>query len=121
MKNKIYSDISFSITGPAHIEKEENWYVSTFLPLDVCSQGKTIKQAKERLAEAVALYIKTLYRMGTLEDVLIERGFKKITGLQKLPASYDIPFKKENIVKKWNLTVPVPFLKLESGRKAAIA
>jgi predicted RNase H-like HicB family nuclease len=45
----------FEFTGA--IFKEGRWFVSLCLDVDVASQGKTLRQAKEMLAEAVSLYL----------------------------------------------------------------
>ncbi len=45
----------FEFTGA--IFKEGRWFVSLCLDVDVASQGKSLRQAKEMLAEAVSLYL----------------------------------------------------------------
>ncbi|MGO9273167.1 MAG: type II toxin-antitoxin system HicB family antitoxin [Terriglobia bacterium] len=45
----------FEFTGA--IFKEGRWFVSLCLDVDIASQGKTLRQAKEMLAEAVSLYL----------------------------------------------------------------
>ena len=40
----------------AIIEREEDWYVSLCPELDIASQGKTIEEARDNLAEAVELF-----------------------------------------------------------------
>jgi predicted RNase H-like HicB family nuclease len=47
----------FEFTGA--IFKEGRWYVSLCLELDVASQGRTIREAKKMLAEAVELHLET--------------------------------------------------------------
>jgi len=47
----------FEFTGA--IFKEGKWYVSLCLELDVASQGRTIREAKKMLAEAVELHLET--------------------------------------------------------------
>jgi len=41
--------------------KEGKWYVSLCLDLDVASQGRTPRQARKMLAEAVTLYLETCF------------------------------------------------------------
>ncbi|MFZ0050542.1 MAG: type II toxin-antitoxin system HicB family antitoxin [Desulfobaccales bacterium] len=43
----------------AVITKEENWYVAHCVELGVVSQGKTIKDSKANLKEAVELYLES--------------------------------------------------------------
>jgi predicted RNase H-like HicB family nuclease len=45
----------FEFTGA--IFKEGRWFVSLCLDLDVASQGKTVREAKKMLSEAVTLYL----------------------------------------------------------------
>jgi predicted RNase H-like HicB family nuclease len=45
----------FEFTGD--IFKEGRWFVSLRLDLDVASQGKTVREAKKILSEAVTLYL----------------------------------------------------------------
>ena len=40
----------------AVIEKEGNWYVSFCPELDIASQGKTVEEARQGLAEALELF-----------------------------------------------------------------
>ncbi len=58
------------------IFKEDKQYVAIAPELNVSSFGSTKKEAKESLREAVELFLEECRRMGTLEDVLIEAGFK---------------------------------------------
>jgi predicted RNase H-like HicB family nuclease len=72
--------IQFRVRVPISLEKEGNTWVASCLPLDVVSQGETEKEATENLAEAVSLFIETSYTMGTLDEVLTERGFSPVEG-----------------------------------------
>jgi predicted RNase H-like HicB family nuclease len=49
----------FEFTGA--IFKEGKWYVSLCLELDVASQGRTVREAKKMLAEAVELHLETCF------------------------------------------------------------
>ena len=49
----------FEFTGA--IFKEGKWYVSLCLDLDVASQGRTLREARKMLAEAVSLYLETCF------------------------------------------------------------
>ncbi|OGE28328.1 hypothetical protein A2867_04940 [Candidatus Daviesbacteria bacterium RIFCSPHIGHO2_01_FULL_40_11] len=58
------------------IFKEGKHYVAVAPELNVSSFGSTQKEAKNALREAVELFLEECKRMGTLDDVLIEAGFK---------------------------------------------
>lgn len=49
----------FEFTGA--IFKDGKWYVSLCLELDVASQGRTIREARKMLADAVSLYLETCF------------------------------------------------------------
>jgi predicted RNase H-like HicB family nuclease len=44
-------------TLTAALHREEDWYIAQCLEVDVASQGHTIDEALENLAEAVELYL----------------------------------------------------------------
>ncbi len=46
---------NFEFTGA--VFREGPWFVSLCLDLDVASQGRTVREAKKMLAEAVTLYL----------------------------------------------------------------
>ncbi len=57
--------------------EEGKAYVAYCPELDVSSCGKTVDHAKEMLKTAVKLFIEEAEKMGTLEDILEESGYKK--------------------------------------------
>ncbi len=58
------------------IFKEDDQYVALAPELNVSSFGNTKQEARESLKEAVELFLEECQRMGTLEEVLAESGFK---------------------------------------------
>ena len=44
-------------TLTAAVHREEDWYVARCLEVAVASQGSTVEEAKNNLAEAVQLYL----------------------------------------------------------------
>ncbi|MBI4187899.1 MAG: hypothetical protein HY529_01705 [Chloroflexi bacterium] len=64
---------------PFFVFKEGNKFVAYSPALDLSTCGDTEKQARVRMAEASRILLDELMRMGTLEDVLTEFGWKKIT------------------------------------------
>ena len=56
----------------------ENGTCVAYAPeLDISSCGDSVRQAETRLREAVALFLEESLRMGTLQEILSETGFKK--------------------------------------------
>jgi len=56
---------------------ENDTYVAYCPELDVSSCGATIEQAKDMLRSAVRLFLEEAEKMGTVEDILEEAGYKK--------------------------------------------
>ncbi|MFC1613296.1 type II toxin-antitoxin system HicB family antitoxin [Patescibacteria group bacterium] len=65
------TEIQFNI----EVWEEGNMYVSYAPQLDVSSCGKTIKEARDNIQEAVALFFEETKKMGTFNQVLEESGF----------------------------------------------
>ncbi|MFZ3091560.1 MAG: hypothetical protein WA240_13190 [Nitrospirota bacterium] len=59
------------------IFKENITFIAYCPELDVSSCGDDIERAKENLKTAVRLFIEEAEKIGTLEEILIESGYKK--------------------------------------------
>ncbi|MBI5208134.1 MAG: type II toxin-antitoxin system HicB family antitoxin [Candidatus Firestonebacteria bacterium] len=59
------------------IFKEDETYISYCPELDVSSCGNSIAQAKNMLNTAVRLFLEEAEKMGTLEEILDESGYKR--------------------------------------------
>lgn len=66
--------IKFRLT--AYIRQEDGVYVVDCPILGVTTYGKTIDAAKENIADATRGFLQGCYEMGTLNEVLLECGFK---------------------------------------------
>jgi len=62
------------------IFKEDESFVSYCPELDLSSCGESIEQAKDMLRTAVRLFIEEAEKMGTLEDILEESGYRRKDG-----------------------------------------
>jgi predicted RNase H-like HicB family nuclease len=91
---------TFTVTLPFRIQKEGSMYITCCPPLDVWSQGETVKRAQENLVEAVKLFINSCFVRGTLDRVLRECGFVPVTAPPKA-----MPKR----IQGRQITVPVPF------------
>ena len=67
--------VSIRMQLHAHIVNEDKWYVSHCPSLGVCSQGKTIAEAKANIIEATELFIESCFGRGVLHKVLAKKGF----------------------------------------------
>jgi predicted RNase H-like HicB family nuclease len=59
------------------IFKEDRTFVAHALELDVSSCGGTKNKAVSNLKEAVRLFLEEAEKMGTLEQILEEAGYRK--------------------------------------------
>jgi len=60
--------------------KEGEAFISYCPELDLSSCGESIEQAKDMLRTAVRLFIEEADKMGTLDDILEESGYRKKDG-----------------------------------------
>lgn len=74
---------------PFKIKKDNGWYVSSCSIIDVHSQGKTIKKAKENLGEALSLFLVSCFERGTLSEVLRESGLRPLHKAPRTPKRID--------------------------------
>ncbi len=83
--------VDFKISTPVGVRYDEEikQWVSVCPVLDLYSQGDTEEQAIFNIHEAVSLFLGTCYEIGTLNQVLQERGFHRERGRQADP--YTIP------------------------------
>lgn len=68
---------------PVIIFKEGKKFVAYTPALDLSTCGNTFEQVRKRFAEVVDIFFKETLRMGTLEDVLREYGWQKISKPKK--------------------------------------
>jgi predicted RNase H-like HicB family nuclease len=95
---------------PFKIKKDNGWYVSSCHVIDVHSQGKTIKEAKENLSEALSLFLISCFERGTLAEVLRESGLRP---LHKASRS------TKRIDKSKYLDIDIPF-NIQSSQKCHV-
>lgn len=63
---------------PVSIIKEGKSYIAYTPALDLSTSGKTYKEAKERFEEIVNIFFEELIKKGTLEEVLLDLGWKRV-------------------------------------------
>jgi len=62
------------------IFKEGNTFVAYCRELDVSSCGDTIEEARQNLKTATRLFVEEARKMGTLDDILREAGYRRLRG-----------------------------------------
>ncbi len=101
-------DITMTVRLPFKIRKKGKLYISSCPALDVFSQGRTQKEAKKNLIEALEAFLTACIEHGTLDDVLKECGLKP----------YTPPARKKPLVKKADyVNIPIHLLTQTSAAK----
>src|SRR3989344_8877291 len=62
---------------PVSFLRESDQFVAYTPALDLSTSGPTLEEAKSNFTEAVGIFFDELVEMGTLEDVLLDLGWKK--------------------------------------------
>jgi predicted RNase H-like HicB family nuclease len=62
----------------AYIFKEGDAFVAHAPKLDVSSCGDTDEEARQNIREAVAAFLESARRMGTLREILEEAGYRLV-------------------------------------------
>ena len=70
--------ISFLVNLPVSILREEKKFIAYTPVLDLSTSGKSHNEARRRFGEVVQIFFEELIRMGTLEEVLRDLGWKKV-------------------------------------------
>lgn len=58
--------------------REANKFIAYSPALDLSTCGDTQEQAKKRFEEIIQIFLEETGKMGTIEDVLLECGWKKV-------------------------------------------
>lgn len=69
----------FQIKVPVSYFKEDKSFVAYTPALDLSSAGKTLKEAEKNMAEAISLFMEEIIEHGTISEVLLSLGWKKIS------------------------------------------
>ena len=68
---------NFEVSLPIIILREGDAFVAYTPALDLSTAGDSLAEVKERFIEAVNVFLEEAHKMGTLEDVLTEMGWKR--------------------------------------------
>lgn len=66
-----------SLNLPVSFLKEADQFVAYTPALDLSTSGNTLEEAKINFTEAVGIFFDEIVQMGTLEDVLLDLGWKR--------------------------------------------
>jgi predicted RNase H-like HicB family nuclease len=61
------------------VKRQGNWFIAHCPPLDVTTQGRTEREAKQNLMEACELFLESCLERGTLDQALRELGFSEVS------------------------------------------
>lgn len=66
------------VSLPVSILREKNRYIAYTTALDLSTSGRTYQEVKRRFGEAVNIFFEELEKMGTLDEVLQNLGWRKM-------------------------------------------
>lgn len=69
----------FEVQLPVSILREGNRFIAYTPALDLSTSGKSYEEVKKRFAEIVEIFFEETSKRGTLEDILKDLGWKKIS------------------------------------------
>lgn len=69
--------VNFQVLLPVIILREGDAFVAYTPALDLSTAGDTLEEAQRHFTEAVQLFFEESHTMGTLEEVLLEMGWKR--------------------------------------------
>lgn len=67
---------------PVNFYNEDNKFIAYCPALDISTCGDSFKEAKKRFEELLAIFFDEVAKMDTLEDVLLECGWQKVSRLR---------------------------------------
>ncbi|OGZ26815.1 MAG: hypothetical protein A2365_01280 [Candidatus Nealsonbacteria bacterium RIFOXYB1_FULL_40_15] len=70
-------NVKLEFNLPVSILKEGDTFIAFTPALDLSTCGDTFEEAKKRFSEIVNIFFEELVKKGTLEDVLLDLGWKK--------------------------------------------
>jgi hypothetical protein len=74
---------------PVILFEEGSKFIAYSPAIDLSTCGDSEEQARRRFIEAATIFFEEITRMGTIDDVLTECGWQKVTGKQTwLPPKY---------------------------------
>jgi predicted RNase H-like HicB family nuclease len=76
-------------TFESEIWEEDGQYVARANPFNVMTCASTKQEVQAALLEAVELFLETAQDMGTLEDILVECGYKPSNNSWVLMRQYE--------------------------------
>jgi hypothetical protein len=85
---------NIGIKIPVQIIKEDDQFVAYTPALDISTCGTTLEDAKKSFDELVEIFLEETIKMGTLEEVLKEQGWKCIRKQWRPPVIVDQAFRE---------------------------
>lgn len=68
---------NLTLSLPVVITKQGKRFIAYTPALDISTSGTSLRDVQKKFAEAAPLFLEELHDAGTLDDVLIELGWKK--------------------------------------------
>ena len=89
---------------PVQIIKEGDVFVAYTPALDLCTQGDTYEEVEKMLAEMIHIFFEECIEQGTIDQVLLDCGWKKVANKKEwIPPSREVIAEKNE-----SFLVPCP-------------
>ena len=86
-RNAKYKSENLVLSVPFVVKKTKSGYMAECLDLNIVTQGKTLKEARENITEAINLHIKSASELGILDNELEKLGVIRKNNKLEIPNS----------------------------------
>lgn len=86
-RNANYKSENLELSIPFVVKKTKSGYMAECLDLNIVTQGKTLKEVKENITEAINLHMKSASELGILDNELEKLGVVRKNNKLEVPDS----------------------------------
>ncbi|MBI2654467.1 hypothetical protein HYX02_06705 [Candidatus Woesearchaeota archaeon] len=86
-RNANYESENLVLSVPFIVKKTKKSYIAECLDLNIVTQGRTLKEAKENITEAINLHMKSASKLGILDNELEKLGVVRKKNKLEIPDS----------------------------------
>ena len=86
-RNSKYKSENLVLSVPFVVKKTKSGYMAECLDLNIVTQGKTLREVKESITEAINLHMKSASELGILDNELEKLGVVRKNNKLEVPDS----------------------------------
>ena len=86
-RNATYKSKDFVLSVPFVVKRAKSGYMAECLDLNIVTQGKTLREVKESITEAINLHMKSASELGILDNELEKLGVVRKNNKLEIPDS----------------------------------